>query len=257
MMVKKVVMFFWAHSYLSLLVSCQPSEFSKVSQLPRSTVAPKNQSAAESAGGQPVTQSKAQSPNDLPTELSECKSRTLQTVVLQLDFPATAGNCRWDAGEQGGVMMGHLEQSLKLPVESNWVVCGMSIATDKTDITYDDYILLHFNERALIGSTGIVDMLEKDENELPRYQWSRLQGKRPQGTHTCLPGNLKCSLPGTEQNGPLMLELSEELNLKLMSVALTEKRFDFRLLTTGDNDEAIDCAHTGLPLAVTLKYYTR
>ncbi|MEY4066036.1 MAG: hypothetical protein RIR26_2244 [Pseudomonadota bacterium] len=157
----------------------------------------------------------------------------------------------------GGKIMGHFEQTLKLPVASNWVVCAMSISSDKTDFVYDDYFLLHFNDRALMGSTGLVDMLEKDEAGLPKYQLSNLQGKSPEGANICMQGHSKCSLPGTEQNGPLRIELNESVNMKLMELGLKEKRFDFQVVTFGDNDTAIDCQQSGLPLDVTLKYFVK
>lgn len=224
------------------------------------------QSSAEGSPATSVNESQVEelpkattvAPESVEQSIEQCHSRALLSKTLRLDFPETKGNCKWDIGEkEGGSMMGYIEQGLSLPVENSWVVCSMAVSSDKEDLYYDDYISLQFNGRVLLGTTGIVDMLEKDSLGLPIYDWSRLQRKVPQGSNTCLNGATKCALPGTQQNGALQLDLDAETNEKLMSHALGLGRYEFQIVATGDNDPAIDCAHTGIPLDVSIKYYVK
>lgn len=197
-------------------------------------------------------------PEGVAIAIAECQTRALTSEVIRLDFPEMKGQCKWDIGEQeGGSMMGYDEQLLKLPVDSSWVLCSMAVSSNKEKLYYDDYIALMFNKRVLLGTRGIVDMLEKDKFGLPIYDWSRLQRKRPQGSKTCLDGATKCALTGTQQSGSLALEMDTDTNLKLMSHALELGRYDFEIVATGDNNPDIDCAHTGIPLDITIKYYVK
>lgn len=213
---------------------------------------------AKDSEGEGTIQQKSSAPEGVATAIAQCQSKSLLVKSMRLDFPETKGRCNWDIGEQeGGSMMGYMEQKLKLPVESSWVVCSMAVRSTKEELYYDDYISLQFNGRVLLGTTGIVDMLEKDEFGLPIYDWSRLQRKLPQGSNTCLSGATKCSLPGTQQNGALQLEFDAETNQKLMSHALSMGQYEFQIVATGDNDPAIDCAHNGIPLDVSIEYYVK
>lgn len=254
---------------LVLLSSCSPPEFNSTTRGPST---PKPKSVGEQAGASGDSTQANSNPNSnssgntspagggvsgLPKEIADCANKNLQTKDFVLDFPATKGQCKWDIGEDGGKMMGHLEQTLKLPVESNWVLCSMAISSSKSDFYYDDYILMHFNDRGLIGSTGVIDFLDSDETGLPVFDWSKLQRQKPNGSKTCLPGASKCNLPGTQQNGTLALELEPATNLKLMAHAFKSGRYDFQMVMTGDNDPSIDCAHNGIAVSVGVKYYVK
>jgi hypothetical protein len=250
---------------LVLLSSCSPPEFNSTTRGP-STLKPKSAGEQVGASGDSAqansnsngkTSSAGEGTVGLPKEVADCANKNLQAKEFVLDFPATKGQCKWDIGEDGGKMMGHLEQTLKLPIESNWVLCSVSIFSNKSDFYYDDYIMMHFDDRVLIGSTGVIDFLDSDENGLPIFNWSKLQRQRPGGTKTCLPGASKCSMPGTQQNGTLALELEPTTNLKLVAHAFKSGRYDFQMVMTGDNDPSIDCAHNGIAVNVGVKYYVK
>jgi hypothetical protein len=224
---------------------------------PESEKADPAKDVAPSANAEPA-KDVAPSANAEPAkDVMDCEKKALSTAVLQLDFPATKGTCTWDIGIHLGGMYGHLEQTLKLPVQNNWVVCGISLAANKPDLYYDDYISLQFNNRTLIGSPGLVDILEKDEQGLPIFDWTKLQRQSISSGNTCLPGAVQCTLPESQRAGALQLELDAATQQKLMLHAAKEGRYEFSVLTTGDNEIQEDCAHNGIPLSVTVKYYTR
>lgn len=216
-------------------------------------------SAATEQGAQPSQPApEGVAPEGVAPEVFACQTQLLQSKTLQIAFPETKGRCVWDIGEQeGGSMMGYMRQKVSLPVDSAWVVCSMAIESDKADLYYDDYIALQFNQRVLLGTTGIIDLLEKDSRGLPVFDWSRLQRKLPSGSTTCLSGSTRCALPGTQQNGALAIEFDALTNQKLMSHALGLGLYEFEVIATGDNDPAIDCAHTGIPLDVSIQYYVK
>ena len=227
----------------------------KKTSIPETVASP---STEGSQGEATSRKSPLAAPEVVVAAIADCKTKALTSAVMRLDFPEMKGQCKWDIGEQeGGSMMGHNEQLLKLPVESTWVLCSIAVSSNKENLYYDDYIALMFNKRVLLGTTGIVDLLEKDKFGLPIYDWSRLQRKLPNGPNTCLSGATKCALTGTQQAGALSLEMNTETNLKLMTHAFELGRYDFEIVATGDNDPAIDCAHTGIPLDVAIQYYVK
>jgi hypothetical protein len=244
---------------------CGKSKFSNGSVPQKNSPASNNNEAENSsdsgseqgAGSGTGSPSTSPIPDNIPTPLQACSKSTLSNRIFSVDFPARVG-CTWDIGQKsGGLMVGHYEQKSSLDIPSNWVVCSMAISTTKADLYYDDYLMIHFNKRLLLGSSGVIDLLQKDDSGLPVFDWSKLQGKRPNGGSTCLAGATECAVPGTQKQGAITLRLDESTNLKLMSLALSEQRYDFELVTTGDNDPNIDCGHTGVPLKVEVTYYTR
>jgi hypothetical protein len=189
--------------------------------------------------------------------LQACDNGSLKDHAFSIVYPARKG-CTWDKGTKNAYMAAHFEEKKSLSVPSNWVVCSMSIGAPRKEIYYDDYIMLHFNNKLLIGSGGIIDLLDKDPQGLPVYDWSKLSLKsHPKGGSTCVAGATKCSLPATQTKGAFELEMDDGLNRKLMALALSASRFEFGLVTTGDNDQSIDCAHSELPLTVSVKYYVK
>jgi hypothetical protein len=239
-----------------ILAGCTNASKFETSQKSKSD---EKKSTAKGTQGEAVGKRQSLSaPEGVAAAIAECQNRELSSEVLRLDFPPMQGQCNWDIGEQeGGYMMGYDEQLLELPIKTSWVLCSMAFNLSKEDLYYDDYMTLMFNKRVLLGTTGIVDMLEEDELGLPIYDWSRLQRKKPQGSSTCLNGATKCDLTSTQQSGSIVLEMNTETNLKLMTHALKAGRYDLEIVTTGDNDPNIDCAHTGVPLDVSIKYYVK
>ncbi len=194
--------------------------------------------------------------NEAAVLLEGCSQPNLKTQTFSVNFPARQG-CLWDRGMAGQMNMGHFEQKSQLAVSPNFIVCSMKIGGAKAGLLYDDKLLLNFNGVALMGSPGMIDFLEKDAQGLPVYNWERLFQKKALVGSKCIPGASKCELPETEQTGTFALELDTATNLKLMALAINQKKFEFTLLTTGDNDPSKDCRHTGIPLDVTVTYYTK
>jgi len=193
----------------------------------------------------------------IPAEISSCSSKTMKTETFKISFPATQGKCLWE-NVNTGLLNAHLEQTMQIPVKENWVMCSMGIeVANGTSITYDDTILFAFNDRALIGTKGLIDLLKTDSNGLHRYEWSQLRGKSPLGELTCPSGATECFLPQQQTEGAIKLKIGTELIQKLMSLAFLEKKYELKVVTTGDNDFAVDCAHSGLPLLVNVSYYEK
>jgi hypothetical protein len=194
----------------------------------------------------------------VPPEIEACDTATKISQSFDIVFPSTKGKCVWDHGTASGVMMGHLFETQSVPVLSGRIMCGIEISSSAPQLYYDDFILLHFDERALIGSTGMIDLLGEDALGLPLFDWSKLLGKSPKGgTTTCIPGATACALPGTEKTGPLKLSLDATTNKKLATVAHMQKKFDITVVTTGDNNGSVDCGHTELPITIVVQYYVK
>ena len=69
----------------------------------------------------------------------------------------------------------------------------------------------------------------------------------------CLDGATECVIPNTQNNGALRLSFTEETNRLLAGVS-DAGNYNFKVVTTGDNDQDRDCSHTGLELLVEYRY---
>lgn len=108
----------------------------------------------------------------------------------------------------------------------------------------------------LISSLTWLDSFES-ENGLPRYDWNAIAGTRHNDYATgpaCIRGATSCELPSTQTTGALSLALNNRVTRKLMAEANEDNRYEFLVVTTGDNGQALDCRHSELTLAVSYTY---
>jgi hypothetical protein len=193
-----------------------------------------------------------------PAELLEaCSQAALKSKTFRLNFPERQG-CTWEKNKADGKMRGRFGQTIEAAVQSNWVLCSMDINVSKGKVTYDDNILIHFNDATLIATKGIINLLGENSEGLSLYDWNKLKGQSldPNG-RKCMTGAVTCELTGSQDKGPIVLSLNAGANKKLMKRAMSLNKYKFGVVTTGDSDTKKDCRHTGIPLDVTITYYKK
>ena len=200
-----------------------------------------------------------------------CDEYELESVTLEVVFPAQTAGCSW--GDDGnlppdnGLFTARIEELQQLEMPEQSVICDMGF--DFTGIvpgqvqvlTYDDHFFFTFNDIVLAASYGpIVDSLP-EEDGMRLYEWSAISGVDYHADETydayCLgdgTGESTCDIPDTEVEGPISLAYSEELVSQLSLSAIEDERYDFGFVTTGDNNSESDCMHEEFGFTIEVPY---
>jgi len=203
---------------------------------------------------------------DTETALNICVNGTWsgcpehESATLELILPESDIDCTW--GEDGNIGPGsalvaaRIEESFELEIPNDVSVCSLALSAESLDIYYDDEFILGFNDVPLLSSLDWFHQFDLEDG-LPRYDWASIVGTSHNdfgGGPSCIEGAIECALPRTETTGPLKLSLSEGLERALMAEANAAGRYEILVVTTGDNDEDLDCRHSELTLSVHYTY---
>ena len=203
---------------------------------------------------------------DIETALNVCVDGTWtgcpehESATLELVLPESDTDCSW--GENGNIGPGsalvaaRIEESFELAIPDNVSVCSLALSAESLDIYYDDEFILGFNDVPLLSSLDWFHQFDVEDG-LPRYAWSSIVGTSHNDFNdgpSCVAGAIDCALPRTETTGPLRLSLEQDLERALMAEANASGRYDVLVVTTGDNDEDLDCRHSELTLRVDYTY---
>lgn len=163
--------------------------------------------------------------------------------------------CSWE-GEDGGRVHGYKSWKKDIGFSDGIVVCEMELNTATDKLYYDDGFLITLNDKALIW--GTIDATKLDKVDGFRvYDWDKLKKSELSSKNSdCADGKVKCEVPPTQKEGKLDFSLNREMNLKLMK-DIEAKGAKLTLRGFGDNDEKIDCTHSGIDLNVVYKYFEK
>jgi len=185
--------------------------------------------------------------------------RELSSDVATIYLPALSPNCPFDSADNlsqdGGVFAARVEQSYSFELPPGTQLCGFSLSGSNEDFYYDDELMLLLNDVPLIGSVNFASQFEIEEG-LPRYDWLRIRGKSTEEVGeeaTCIAGATACQIPGTQSNGEINVAFDIITNTRLAGTS-DNGTYEFKIVVTGDNDESLDCSHSGLTLQVSYDY---
>lgn len=181
------------------------------------------------------------------------------TESVPVDFPARR-DC--DFGGSGNLEPRNgfvqarsvAQQVVELPRGAQ--LCSVSLESEGAPVAFDDHVALLLEDVVLVtgGSGGSLDDYPFDDG-LPRFDWSEVRGRPFADRYTpyeCL-GEGRCTVPRTEETGPLDVEIPALTMVNLVEALAIEERFDLRLVVFGDDDPG-DCAFSTLSLELALRY---
>ena len=199
---------------------------------------------------------------DIEVEANTCINGTwtgcpeLETATLSLTLPESDTDCSWNQngniGPGSALVAARIEESFELAIPDDVSVCSLALSAESLDIYYDDEFILGFNDVPLLSSLDWFHQFDVEDG-LPRYEWSSIVGTSHNDFGdgpSCIEGAVDCALPRTETTGPLRLTLDQGLERALMAEANALGRYEVLVVTTGDNDEDLDCRHSELTLSV-------
>jgi|GEM_PF-1967978 len=227
--------------------------------------------------------------------IANCQQAAAQNKILSLKTTVTFADTKIETGRsnvcvfadksQGETSDGNLtmlndylraryEQSQRLDVPPNAVICNVQMSTNKQSFKYDDVFYLTYNDRIIATDLNrslsnlnysLVTVAGK-QIPLYRYQWGNggvrgvsFAGVNDKADDYCLgqsEGLSSCSWPLSQQTGEIKFDFDQDL---LISVGVTapaaNQRFGF--IMTGDNDPTTDCYHEALTFDTTVQYYLK
>ena len=185
--------------------------------------------------------------------------RTLSRGMTTIDIPALTPNCPFNMSDnlpqEGGVFTARVEQNLNFDLPEGAQLCAFSLSGSNENFYFDDELMLLMNDVPLIGSVNFASQFEIIDG-LPRYDWLRIRGRSADevgADATCIEGAIECQIPGTQSNGEFNVTFDIPTNVRLANTS-DQGTYQFKVVITGDNDEDLDCAHTGLSLQVNYEY---
>lgn len=165
------------------------------------------------------------------------------------------------------------EQSQKLDLPANAVICDVQMSTNKQSFKYDDVFYLTFNDRVIASdlqrsmSSLKYNVLNVAGKQMPLYKYQWVDGVRgvsfagvnDTANDYCLgsdQGLASCSWPLSQKAGTIKFDFDQDLLIAIGVTASSDnQRFGF--IMTGDNDPSSDCYHEALSFDTTVKYYLK
>jgi hypothetical protein len=219
-------------------------------------------------GGQPdtatdlATDLATDAPTDAPTDsvadvASVCSTGSKQTKILGLTFPGSSPPCPWSVNDNGapaaGLFTARVEHVAKLGLPAGAVLCEMTFDVPESGLSYNDGMLLTFDDVVLVGGDVDVPTLFPAAGGLNIYSWQAMLNQSGTLPVFCI-GNSSCAPPTVQNQGVISLVLDAASQQALVRRANTLGRFEFTMVVTGDNDAAADCAYSPFTLNVTATY---
>jgi len=176
-----------------------------------------------------------------------------------------------DLDMKEGQLRARYEQSQKLNLPANAVICDVRMTNSLSSFRYDDVFFFKFNNYILATNdkTAVNQRLapvsrftyQGQSADLFAYDWNLLRTAPFKNIvdDYCVgkdQGLSQCSWPVSEQAGSIKFEFNPALLIR-MSAQIPSQDQTFSFAITGDNDPNLDCYHEKLMFSMTVKYYVR
>lgn len=201
-----------------------------------------------------------------------CAKGKIEKKPFNLEFKATNGDentlCQKTAGKD---LSDHIRdfnvQTAMLDLPAGALVCGSRISSPTARWKYDDEIVLTMNGVVLLTSQKRY-LRDGDKDRMARvgggyaFDWDTLAKANFKNDHAkpeeryCYGGSraVSCEIPVTQEEGAVKLDLPTKALAPLALKAHEDKKFEFKLWVTGDNEPKIDCKHSGITLGGEVEY---
>ena len=193
--------------------------------------------------------------DNLDDVLAACAKAT-ETTKSSINFPARKG-CSWSQNGNLNKNNGHLtareSQESLIDIPDGVLVCGISMTSIETNVTYDDGLIMALNNNLLFSkSVPRIRNLDK-KNDLYQWDWNNLdvgESWDDKPNDYCLG---ECTIPETQTTGSFSYSLTEKDSAAVIVNNGRENDLNFKLIITGDDNDS-DCSHSGLSFEVEVLY---
>jgi hypothetical protein len=189
-------------------------------------------------------------------------SQQMQTFPLH--FPKSVDGCEWGANGNIGMSEGRFqarrEQEQLVTLPPNAVICGLEFHFANQPFYYDDEFLFTFNGVVMASSYNLGSLFPAVGIGYQEYDWNKMVGHPwTDGTPETYcagkgQGLSMCSFPATSTTGTIALSYKPELIYAVAARNLATNVHQFHWITTGDNDDPVDCRHEPVDVDVDVHY---
>lgn len=259
----------WSILFLSMLnfsfLNCSKTEFSSVE--------------SSNKLGEP------DGPKDPTAILKACETAKKNGTLIQKNIKVAFENSKQDSGrsqvclfgqdgnlsKQNGFQRARYEQVRLVQIPTNAELCDLDFSMKAQSFTFDDMFFFTLNGRVLSSSNEtsmeslVQEPLQLSSGQLlptHLYSWNGVVNKPFNNEVTdnyCLgkkEGLSSCQWPKTQETGTFKLEYSPEILVHLGTKA-ADSSHELMFAVTGDNDESVDCSHSGFDLDINVAYYVK
>lgn len=199
------------------------------------------------------------------TVATMCQSAQRKTKTITLSFNEKPAGCAWNQDGNldpiDGIIRARHEEMISLNLEETETICDLAIKSDAQSISFDDSLLLTFNDVVLMSSYDYTPEFASQDG-LFTYSWPHLvnaynPGPFDDNTTYCLGSGegdgAHCEVPETQSLGTFALTLPKDRSHQLSALAKTQNKAELALIVTGD-DNSDDCQRSALNLQVEISY---
>jgi hypothetical protein len=221
-----------------------------------------------------------------------CAGADVKKYQQVITFPEPVAACTFgtdlapvngNIGPVDGRISARSEEPATLDLPKNAILCqlGMDFANgaDGTGqaMYYDDEIFLTFNNILLAGSQNLnLDKFFEKKDGFLLWNWDKLVSTpyvQSNGSTSIYcagseTGEGKCAIPPTQTSGKIAIAFDDKLIRRVaLSVGgvfdtgakalVDQPAYQFKFITNGDNDTAIDCKHSAFKMTVNASYIIR
>lgn len=199
-------------------------------------------------------------PGTSPIEVvqNSCNTGNRQKLTKSFFFPKPASTCDWskngNLAPRNQYFQARIEEEGVLDLPPNTIICDMKFNFAKQQFLYDDHFLMTFNS-AVIASSYNFDKVLTTENNLLRYDWSKMAGmywdSSKEGKY-CATGGI-CNWPVTDTPGNIEINYDASVFQKIMSEDINRNEHSLKFISIGDNDE-LDCEHSDIRFSIDVEF---
>lgn len=193
-----------------------------------------------------------------------CGSTPHQNLDVHVLFEKPpAGACAWNQdgnlGTRDLYFQARREQVVSFDLPADAVICAVDFEFSPQTFYYDDEFLFTFNSKVLASSFNFENTFDK-VGSLLTYQWDKMVGiawAAFSQTPYCAgrsEGLSSCSFPDTSTNGTIALDYDPSIFQEAYIQSAKTGHHEFSWITTGDNDQMIDCSHEPIDAQAHVSY---
>lgn len=210
----------------------------------------------EGVVGNPEPENPGEEPED-PDIIPTCANSPKQIKIIDINYAST-NDCNWNnsgnLSKVNGAIRARHEESVNLSIPAGATLCDMELEFPEQPFTYDDHVILTLNNRIVMNTGSDMHQYLSQDGSGYIYDWSKLVGKTQDvgGTHLYCNGGSTCSVPNTEQNGQILVDIPKVVIQQIVTMA-PQSVNQIKMITTGDDDVG-DCNHTPISFKVKASY---
>lgn len=159
---------------------------------------------------------------------------------------------------EGGRASDYKKWEQNIGFSSDEAICSFSIKASESVFRYDDGLLVTLNDNALFwGRFAPIANLTLS-NGLRKFDWAKVKGEPLSGDGSlgCIGGGA-CDVPKTETDGNVNFTVEDDMVKQSIKREISQNGDKLGIYIFGDDNDDIDCRHSGINFTIDYTYYKK